>query len=105
MILAAMHDGNRTFVAPISTLGRSPCKEHLLTAAGSVKVVRINILTEHDVVVQVQKLAADSWNAVQVRLDGGRRKRGQMGLVREYCFVGDNAEERGVTVTARGLRF
>jgi hypothetical protein len=83
----------RAFVASVGTLGSSPREEHLLPSTGSVKIVRINILSEHDVVVEVQKLAADAGNAVQVRLDGGGGERRQVRLIWKYHFVRDDAAE------------
>ncbi len=56
----------RTFIASVRTLRRRPCKEHFLPSTGRVKVIRINSFSEHDIVVQVQKLAADARDAVQV---------------------------------------
>jgi hypothetical protein len=84
-----------TFVAPVRTLRRSPGKVHLLTSAGSIKIVRINILSEHHVVIQVQKFAADAWNTMQMRLNGRGGEGGEVRLIRENGFVCDDAVERG----------
>jgi len=49
-----------TFIASVSALGRRPRQKHFLPAAGRVEIIRINILSEHDVVVEVKKFAADA---------------------------------------------
>jgi hypothetical protein len=72
--LAVAVSNESTFVATFCTLRCSPCEKHFLSTTHSIKIIRIYILSEHNIVIQVQKFAADSWNAVQMGLDGRRRE-------------------------------
>lgn len=58
--------------AAVIALRHGPREIDLLTSAASEEVVGPHIATEHDVIVQVQELVAQTFDAVQMRLDRGR---------------------------------
>ena len=58
-------------------------KSNLLAGGVREKVVGPDVFAEHDVIVEVDELVREAGNLVQVTLDGGRRERRQVALVRE----------------------
>ena len=56
---------------------------NLLPGRVREEVVGPDVFAEHDVIVEVDELVREAGDLVQVTLDGGRRERRQVALVRE----------------------
>ncbi len=63
-----------------------PKESYLLSPSMGVKVIRPHLPAKHDVIVEIDKLVGKTGYPVDVRLDGGGRKRGKMTLVGEQLL-------------------
>lgn len=55
----------------------------LLTLGVAVEVIRPNVFAEHDIIVKIDELLRESWNAVDVSFNGRRTERRQVRLILE----------------------
>lgn len=61
---------------------------HLLPFGVAVEVVRPHFFTKHHVIVEVNKLLGEAWDAVDVGLYRGGAERGQVAVVLEDVLSG-----------------
>ena len=55
----------------------------------AVEIIRPHVLAEHDVIIEVDELLREAWDAMDVRLNGWRAECGKVGLVLEDILGGN----------------
>ena len=72
----------------------------LLAFLVRVKVLRPNVISKHDIIIEIDEVIGQAWDVVQMTLNGRRAVRGQ---VREVLknFLGDESKSGKCNVTVR----
>ena len=64
-----------------AAVNRAKVTFHLLSPAEGVEVLRPDLVSEHYIIVEIEKVLGESRNTMDVALDGGRAIGRKVGLV------------------------